>query len=136
LYKISSNKVVFVLSCHTIYLMSINQSMQDHDVLLRLANLSPTTGDPDMIGWLTGLAGLVAWMMQAARRKTRRRRRMECEGADPNPGPGLPERREADSHACAGQRLWCRPAYGRLQGLDKNQCLYFSDLRLNSWTSV
>jgi hypothetical protein len=32
--------------------------MHDHDVLLRLAILTPTTGDPDMIGWLTGLAGV------------------------------------------------------------------------------
>ncbi len=39
--------------------MPINKSKHDYDVLLRLAILTPTTGDPDMIGWLTGLAG--AW---------------------------------------------------------------------------
>jgi hypothetical protein len=36
--------------------------MHDHDVLLGLAILTHTTGDPDMIGWLTGLAGVVAWI--------------------------------------------------------------------------
>jgi hypothetical protein len=114
------------LPCRVIpYLMPINQSMKDHDVLLRLVVLIPITGDPDVIGWLAGLAGLVAWMTPAARQETR------GDGGKPN----LKADPEEGSFTL-GARWGCRPGYGKLEGGGKNQYLSFSDLRWYSWTSV